>query len=46
VDKIVITINPKITVSPVIKVSFPINVTTVVKLFDRLVKVVKKNDKI
>jgi len=42
--KVVITINPRIVVSPVIKTVFYIDVRTVVKLFDRLIKVIKMKE--
>ena len=41
-DKVEINIKPVIVVNTVIKVLFPIRVTTVVKLFDRLIRVIKR----
>lgn len=44
-EKFELHINPQITVSPKITVSFPIRVTVIVKLFERLLNVVKKEAK-
>jgi len=42
VDKIQIIVKPVVTVSPKISVTFPIKTTVIVKLFERLINVIRK----
>ena len=42
VDKIQIIVKPVVTVSPKISVTFPIKTTVIVRLLDRLLKVIRK----